>query len=258
MKTVSAAMLVAGLALAQQPAQTPAAPTAASATQPEAQIEVRGWRAGVNFSAGFLKLFEDSALDTFDSKTWKYSSIATTDISNHLGFGLTFAVDLTSRVTLNVDAQYRRAGFRSGLDITEGEDDDNTEVDERKYTSGFEQTKLDYWDLPVTLRIHDGPATRRVRGFVEAGVVLRHAANVRTYTERAEPGKTAVVDTTPATVSNPNVLGGVVGAGWDWRTGKMVHFVPQLRYTHWAKPVFDTGGARSARGQIEFMLGITF
>jgi len=250
-------MLAAALALAQQPAQPQAAP-AAPAAQPEAKIEVRGWRAGVNVSAGFLKLFEDSALDTFDSKTWKYSSVATTDISNHLGFGLTFALDITSRVSLNVDALYRRAGFRSGLDITEGLDDDNTEADERKYTTGFEQTKLDYWDVPVTMRIHDGPATRRVRGFIEAGAVLRHAANVRTYSERSEPGRAPVVETTPAVVSHTNTLGGVVGAGWDWRTGKMVHFVPQLRYTHWAKPVFDTGGARSARGQIEFMLGITF
>jgi hypothetical protein len=74
----------------------------------------------------------------------------------------------------------------------------------------------------------------------------------------AEPGKLAVVDTTPAKVSNPTTLGGVIGAGWDWRTDKLVHFVPQLRYTHWAQPVFNTSRARSARGQIEFMLGITF
>lgn len=258
LKIVPAAMLVATLALAQQPAQPQATPAAPAATQPSTPVEVRNWRAGVKLSAGFLSFFDESQLNTFNSTTWKYSYAATTDISNHLGFGMTFGYDVSSRVTLNVDALYRRAGFRSGLDITEGEDNEDTDEDERKYTSGFLQTKLDYWDVPVTLRIHDGPAARRVRGFIEAGVVLRHAASVRSYSEMAEPGETAVVDTTPGKISHPNTLGGVIGAGWDWRTNRQVHFVPQLRYTHWAKPVLDTSSARSARGQIEFLLGITF
>lgn len=259
LKTLPAATLVASLALAQAPAaQPPAAPAASGRQQAQAPVEVKRWGGGVKFSSGFLGFFDETQLNTFDSRTWRYASAATTDISNRLGFGLTFGYGLTSRVSLNVDALYRRAGFRSGLDITEGQDDENTTADDRKYTSGFDQTKLDYWDVPLTLRVHDGPTSRRVRGFVEAGVVLRHATSVRTYIEVAEPGQTPVVDTTAAKVSNPNTLGGVVGAGWDWRTNRQIHFVPQLRYTHWAKPVFDTGSARSSRNQIEFLLGITF
>ncbi|HNY39503.1 MAG TPA: hypothetical protein PKJ41_03880, partial [Bryobacteraceae bacterium] len=84
-KIVPAAMLVATLALAQQPAQPQAAPAAPGAAQPSTPVEVRNWRAGVKLSTGFLSFFDESQLNTFDSTTWKYSYAATTDISNHLG-----------------------------------------------------------------------------------------------------------------------------------------------------------------------------
>ncbi len=253
--TVPAAILMAAMSLAQQPAAPPAQPATA---QPAPAVEVRNWRAGVKFSGQLLNLFNESRLDTFDSIPWKYTSANTTDISNHLGFGLTAAYDMSSRVSLNLDVLYRRAGFRSGLEITEGVDNPDTTVDERKFTTGFEQTKVDYWDLPVTLRIHDGPATNRVRAFFELGGTLRRTASVRTYTETGRPGVTSVVSTSPAKVSNPNTLGGTVGAGWDWRTARGVHFVPQMRYTYWLKPVFNMPTTRSARSQIEFLIGITF
>ncbi len=257
LRLVPAALLVAALSQAQQPppAANPAAPAAA---QSAPAAEAKGWRAGVKFSGQFLDLFDESSLTTFDSIPWRYTSAQTTDISNRLGFGLTLGYDIASRVSLNLDLLYRRAGFRTGLEIYDGQDDLDTDADERKITSGFEQTKVDYWDLPFTLRIHDGPATKRVRGFFELGAALRRAASVRTYAELAEPGQPGVVNTTAAKASNQNTLGGVVGAGWDWRTTKGVNIVPQVRYTHWMNPVFDTTRTRSARGQIEFMLGITF
>jgi hypothetical protein len=250
-------MLAAMMLPAQQPAGAPA-PAQPAAAQPAPEPELKRWRAGVKFSGQFLDLFDEGSLKTFDSIPWKFTSSATTDISNRLGFGLTFAYDLTSRASLNLDVLYRRAGFRTGLEITEGRDNPETSADERKITSGFEQTKADYWDLPFTLRIHDGPSSRRVRGFVEVGGALRHATSVRTYAELEQPGKPGTVDTTPAKLANGNVVGGIAGAGWDWRTSKGVNFVPQVRYTYWMKPVFDTARTRSARSQIEFMLGITF
>ena len=273
---LGAALVAAALSPAQQPA-TPTAAKPAAATkdpapppaaapaveQPKDLVAtpvgpVKRWRAGGKFSGQFLGLFEESEVTTFDSIPWKYTTANTTDISNRLSFGLTFAYDITSRVSLNVDVLYRRAGFRSGLEISEGQDDLDTDADERKITSGFQQTKVDYWDLPFTMRVHDGPATRRVRGFVEFGGALRKATSVRTYTELKEPGKTGVVDTTPTPLTNSNVFGGVAGAGWDWRTSRGVNIVPQMRYTYWMKPVFDTTRTRSSRSQIEFLLGITF
>ena len=260
-KLVPAALLAAMLLPAQQPSG--AAAPAQAAAQPAAvqaapEPEVKNWRAGVRFSGQFLDLFDESSLNTFDSIPWKYTSSATTDISNRLGFGVTFGYDITSRVSLNLDVLYRRAGYRSGLEITEGEDDLDTTEDERKISSGFEQTKADYWDLPFTMRIHDGVAAKRVRGFIEVGGALRHATSIRTYTELEQPGQTGTVDTTAAKPANANVLGAVVGAGWDWRTSKGINIVPQVRYTYWMKPVFDSIRTRSSRNQIEFLLGISF
>lgn len=260
-KLVPAALLAAIMLPAQQtsgataPTQAPAQP---AASQPAPEPEVKSWRAGVKFSGQFLDLFEETSLNTFDSIPWKYTSSATTDISNRLGFGLTFGYNISRRVSLNLDVLYRRAGFRSGLEITEGKDDPETSADERKITSGFEQTKADYWDLPFTLRFHDGPASRRVRGFFEVGGALRHVTSIRTYTELEQPGKAGTVDTTAAKPANANVLGAAAGAGWDWRTSKGVNVVPQVRYTYWMNPVFDSVRTRSSRSQIEFMLGITF
>jgi hypothetical protein len=262
-KLVPAALLAAMLLPAQQPSGAAAPAPAQAAVQPPAakpapEPEVKNWRAGVRFSGQFLDLFNESSLNTFDSIPWKYTSSATTDISNRLGFGLTFAYDIASRVSLNLDVLYRRAGFRSGLAVTEGEDDLETIEDERKITSGFEQTKADYWDLPFTLRIHDGAATKRVRGFIEVGGALRHATSIRTYTEIEQPGQTGTVDTAAAKAANANVLGAVAGAGWDWRMSKGINIVPQVRYTYWMNPVFDSIRTRSSRSQIEFLLGISF
>jgi hypothetical protein len=260
-KLVPAALLAAMLLPAQQPAGAAAPAQAAAqpaAAQPASEPEVKNWRAGVKFSGQFLDLFDESSLSTFDSIPWRYTSSATTDISNRLGFGLTFAYDISSRVSLNLDVLYRRAGYRSGLEISEGQDNLDTSQDERKITSGFEQTKADYWDLPFTLRFHDGPASRRVRGFFEVGGALRHVTSVRTYTELEQPGKGGTVDTTAAKPANSNVLGAVAGAGWDWRTSKGINVVPQVRYTYWMNPVFDSIRTRSSRSQIEFLLGITF
>ncbi|MBE0532526.1 MAG: outer membrane beta-barrel protein [Rhodospirillales bacterium] len=260
-KLLPAALLAAMILPAQQPSGAPASAQAAAqpaAAQPAPEPEVKNWRAGVKFSGQFLDLFDEASLNTFDSIPWRFTSSATTDISNRLGFGLTFGYDISRRVSLNLDVLYRRAGYRSGLEITEGEDDLDTIEDERKITSGFEQTKADYWDLPFTLRVHDGPASRRVRGFFEVGGALRHATSIRTYTELEQPGQGGSVDTTAAKPANANVLGAVVGAGWDWRTSKGINVVPQVRYTHWMNPVFDSARTRSSRNQIEFMLGITF
>lgn len=260
-KLLPAALLAAMMLPAQQPsgaAAAPAAPAKPAAAPAVSEAEQKSWRAGVKFSGQFLDMFEETSLTTFDSIPWRNTSSATTDISNRLGFGLTLGYDITSRVSLNLDVLYRRAGYRSGLEITEGQDNLDTTEDERKITSGFEQTKADYWDLPFTLRIHDGPSSRRVRGFVEIGGALRHATSIRTYTELEQPGKPGTVDATPAKPANGNVVGGVAGAGWDWRTSKGLNVVPQVRYTYWMKPAFDTARTRSARSQIEFMLGFTF
>jgi len=69
--------------------------------------------------------------------------------------------------------------------------------------------------------------------------------------------QTVPVAEEPASPTNKTVIGAVAGAGYQFRGGRHARFTPQIRFTRWTKPTFDSGFARSQRNQIEFLIGIT-
>ncbi len=184
----------------------------------------------------------------------------TTSTASQLSGGATVELDLAERISVNLDLLYRKVGYNLVSNIVEGVDDPTTSrVDERVFTSAFESTRANYWDVPVTVRFyHLGRSDPRPRAFFDVGVAMRRVTNVRTYRRRVaadESVETDEIETDPAHSSVPGVI---FGGGFQFRGLSGIRINPEVRYTRWLGTTFDTPPARSNRHQVEILLGITF
>ncbi len=184
---------------------------------------------------------------------------ASNSTSNPVGGGFHVEVPLGGRIAVHSGILFRGASYNAGTETLLGEDDDDTEEDERVFTSSLERTRARYWDIPVIVRFYDSAdRSKRVRGFFQAGVAFRRAGSIETYREFTAADGSTSKDETPATPVNRNITGGLVGAGFSMRGGPRVAFVPEIRYTRWFSPTFEDGPTRSAKNQLELLMSVTF
>jgi hypothetical protein len=188
------------------------------------------------------------------------SLYTTTPASQRIGYGVNAQVAVTERFAVNASLLFRRAGYQMDTSIIEGVDISTTPGDERRFTTKHEDTRVRFADLPVLIRYYgkdrheEGP-----RWFLEGGVVLRRARDVRTSVySRVGTADTTCCDFTPAPVHKRTARGAVVGAGFQLIDQIGIRVVPEVRYTRWVSETFSRFSTVSRRDQIEGMLSLTF
>lgn len=138
--------------------------------------------------------------------------------------GPTAEVHLPFHLSFEVDALYRRNGFRyEGLffDIRTGVND---------------------WQFPLLGKYELGFGP--FKPFVDAGVAYRHV--------------TASNSTPP--INNPNSAGFTAGGGITLKL-LFLRLSPEIRYSYWPSPPYDpdrSQAVRSSHNQADFLLGLTF
>lgn len=170
--------------------------------------------------------------------------------------GPTFEYVVTHDLTIGADFLYRRAGYDSAVQLSYQETDD---TDADVIFQEFQETRLNYFDLPVVARFFPGRMDPKgSRPYVLGGVALRFASGVSTTTEVVD--EEGIVDTnkTPIDLANSASFGGVVGAGIRLVDDVGIKIDLEGRYTRWAQSVIQTGAANSNQNQLEFLFGISF
>lgn len=207
---------------------------------------------GARVSVLFNDLMNTETLTHSTSAPVLKTTTQTTSTSNQLGAGGTLELALLDRLSLAAEILYRKAGYKSSLEIVEGSDNPKT-------TRNFERTRADFWDLPVTLRLYDAPRQeRRSRAFLDLGFAVRRLSNIRTFAEFLQPDNTSSQNEAPARPRHTSLPGVVLGGGFQLVTSSPVKVVPQIRLTRWLGSTFDAPPTQSRRNQFEFVLGIAF
>lgn len=189
------------------------------------------------------------------------ATVATTtgSDSKRIGGGVTLEFALTDRISVGADLLYKRAGYDRAVTRTEGVDDSSTTTDERSITQNLENTRADYWDLPILARFYNkarGEGGARI--FALGGVAFRRANAIKTVREVVRADGLSDTYDTPIEASNKTVSGVVVGAGVQLMDDIRFKFTPELRFTRWFRSTFDNAPTQSSKNQVELVLGLTF
>jgi hypothetical protein len=143
----------------------------------------------------------------------------------------------------------RRAKFETNGTFTSG-----------TLASSQDFSAADFLETPFTLRRFSRPhAEQGARWFLEGGVALRFARNIRSSLLTTDTAsKTVCCDERPIKATQSPAAGVTFGAGYQLSDDFGLRLTPQIRYTRWLQSVFNQQSIRSRSDQIEAGLSITF
>ncbi len=184
-----------------------------------------------------------------------------TDSTNkRVGGGVDFQATLTNRFAVNVGVMMRRVRF-AVTDVTYyGTDDTTTTEDERTKMTVERGTRATILDYPILFRYYTkNHRTAGRRWFYEAGGAFRQITGIHSIGQTTQTDDTVdCCDEQPLKPTNRIIPGYVVGAGLQMIDEFGIRFVPEIRYTRWARRTFDTQSTRMQTNQVEFVLSLTF
>jgi hypothetical protein len=232
----------------------------ADADVDEVQYPLGRFSVGGRVQILFNNLMNSETLTSSTADPVVETRLATSSTSSHLSGGATVEFAVTQRIAIGADILYRNVGYKAGVDIIEGVDDEDTEdEDERLYTTKFEGTEATFWDVPVYVRFYDAPRReKKVRVFLEVGGAVRRMTNLSTFREVINSDETSSVDETPVTPIHRTLPGVLIGGGFQIPGNAGIKITPSLRYTRWLGDTFNESPTRSNRNQFEFVFGVTF
>lgn len=179
-----------------------------------------------------------------------------------VGGGVALFFDLNERFAIGTNVIYHRIGYNR----TKTVESTVTAATGTETQTELEKTKAAYWDIPVLTRIRLAEIRPlRTRVFFTGGVNSRLTRGIDTLVD-AQPvtlpggGTTGASNTyhTPAVPDARTTFGPTVGGGFQWQDDTGLRLTPEFRYTRWFHRTWDRGPVRSAGGQIEFVLSLTF
>jgi hypothetical protein len=164
-----------------------------------------------------------------------------------------------ARWSLIAEVLFSRLRYTKVADIYWGTNNAATGNDDRTHMSIRERTRAALWDIPLLVRRNaltpSGPFSRI---FVDAGVTLRTAAGINSYTQNIYPDTSASASGAPADPSRKYLVGGTVGLGFRIIDDFKLNWTPEVRYTRWAGSTFSSDSTVSPRNQVEVGFALTF
>jgi hypothetical protein len=253
------------------PAKTEPAKPADEAEKPKAPVKsksglqaaegsyVRRFSAGGSISVFGFPIVPSKTRDVTINTGLSVNS-KTDSTSRLVGGGVNFQATLTNRLAVNVGVLMRRLRFATTDTTYYGTDDTTTTTDERTKMIVERGTRATILDYPVLVRYytknHRAPGRR---WFYEAGGAFRQITAIHSIGQTTQTdGTVDCCDEQPLKPTNRMIPGYVVGAGLQMIDEFGIRFVPEIRYTRWARRTFDTQSTRMQTNQVEFVLSLTF
>jgi hypothetical protein len=242
-------------------AQTPPPASQADGTG-ESTVHLR--RVAVGLHARFFPMRSMSIMGSNETMSTSYVSNQAYDFDYNTGStspfysgGATVEYTLGPRTSFVVEGLFSQLRFTQNIDAYWGVDNPETATDDRTHQSGVQSTNARLWDLPLMVR-HKGVRSSGLLShlFVAGGATDRFISNIRTTTDTTLNGTTTTTRT-PLGASKKNLLGVVVGVGFQFIDDFGIRITPEVRYTRWAGRTFDSNSAMSPANQLEVGISIS-
>jgi hypothetical protein len=159
--------------------------------------------------------------------------------------GPTVELHFPARISLEIDALYKRFGFDGQAVTTDG--------------STLTGTSGNSWEFPVLAKFEIVPGP--VRPFVDVGASIRHITGIKQVREIISAGTFSRVEVNnPPEFNKATDIGLAFGAGIALKLGH-VRISPELRFTRWGgENLRDPVNAllHTHRNQADLLIGFTF
>ena len=249
------------------PAQSPTAASSSSSQKGQNNEGnfVRRFSVGVTLSVLGLNQISGGTNTTTtkpNSATNVTADATSTDASSRIGYGVTAQVAITDHFAVAIGGYLRRMGYDLSTTLTT---DTTTFINgvsstTTTTTSTDENTRTRLLDIPIALRFYGkGRHTPGARWFVEGGGAWRDVRKVSTSLSSTDnAGTVTCCNNTAAQPAHRNARGFLGGAGAQFIDPFGIRVIPEVRYTRWVSPIFDTPATHMQRNQVEATLTLSF
>ena len=254
----------------QPPATAPAAPsvtpTVSQDNTPTADATVKTPRYAFGVRVEYFpeRFFQTGYVTTNTTNPILSTGSFGTSAGSKMSLGVTGEFRLNHRVFLGLDFFRHQEEYTQLSQIKSGLRDPNSSYDNRPLTTVTQDTRADYWDVPLVVRYY-GLRNKSPRGlgwlaqaFVLGGGSYRHVSNIRTGTSTAEPDGSTSYNEIAAKALHNNLVGATGGFGYKlFKYGKL-KAMAEGRYTRWFGTTFQGPSYVSTKNQVEIGLSFTY
>jgi hypothetical protein len=243
------------------PASPPSSATSSSSSSAPAPKEERRFTGGLTLSVLGLGLIPGRT--TTDNNSTEISTqYQTKDASERIGYGLTVQARITHHFYVDLSAILRRIGYQETTTIatTTTQILNGSSYLSTSTTSTHEDTRARLIDIPFLVRYYGtGKRPGSPRWFVEAGGTWRYSTDIRTSIDTTDASDVNTCCTfTAAVPDHRSAIGAVAGAGIQFKDEFGIHVVPEVRYTRWIEPIFNSLSTTTNKNEIEGVISLTF
>jgi hypothetical protein len=255
--------------LLAQPAPQPDTPD--TSTQPGASEEgFRRFTYGAQIRWWTAQPFNGNGIEVGNATT--SNAYNTTSASGRYALGPKLDFYITRRWSLSAGAFFQHFQYTKVTQQYTG-----TPTDGTLNKTLTEHTMAGYWDFPILVRYQFSgkkPVTTSSSGtstphfsfitqipshvFVEAGGSLRHLMTVRSGNDTLNSDSSTAYNEIPITPKHTTVEGATFGLGLRFVDEFNLKVTPEVRYTLWSSPLFESQSTLSRERQLEVGLSFTF
>ena len=252
---VSRSLLLCGLvaAVTVLQAQTP------EPVELERRAYVRRISAGATLTVPIFNLMKPGFANFSRATPPLLGTIDSTSKYHWGGGGVMLQIAIFEKLSVNLNAFYRKAEYNSTETDVAGVDNPNTPLDDRTITTIDGWTRIRYLDIPVLARYYNkGRFRKGSRWFFEAGPNTRTVRKVLVNLTTTDPALNVTKTNSPLPPFKRTALGVTAGFGAQFIDPVGMRVIPEVRYTRWLGLNFDVPATHSRRDQIEFVFSLAF
>jgi hypothetical protein len=250
---VSALMKPAACALL---AMAPALFAADAASDP---AEIHRPSVGFRIECFGNRLFTTSTTQVTTTQPIQSITYASTSHSPKIGIAPTIEYRITHHLSLGLELLFHHAEYTLTENIVSGKLDPNASSDDRKTTTITQNSKINYWEVPLVARWYGFTKSGILSNvYVGGGLEWRHIGRVRTGNEFAYADGVTDYNETPVKPSLTNQAGVVAALGYRAANRLKMKFTPEVRFIRWQGVPFQGPSYRSQSNQVELSLGWSY
>jgi len=208
------------------------------------------------FPLRFFKIGTTTATTTSPAASYTYTA---TSNSPKFFVGPIVEYRWTSHVSFGTELHFHHVDYDQTTTLLSGTPPPNSSFDTRTKTTIVQDSKINYWELPLLAHYYGfRPSGRLSRAYLTGGVEYRHMGRIRTGNTYTYPDGTSDYNETPPAANRHNQFGAVVGVGMRFLDDFNVKLAPEVRYIRWFGTTLQGQAFQSAASQIEAGVGLSF
>lgn len=208
------------------------------------------------FPLRFFAITTVTATTTTPAASYTYTA---TSNSPKFFVGPTVEYRWSSHLSFGTELHFHHADYTETTTLLSGVPPPNSSFDTRTKTTILQDSKINYWEVPLLAHYYGfRPEGRLSRAYLAGGVQYRHMGRIRTGNTYTYPDGTSDYNETPPPANQNNQFGAVVGVGMRFLDDFNIKLAPEIRYIRWFGTTLQGQAFKSAASQIEAGVGLSF